>query len=48
METPNLTDRVVVITGASGSLGKTTAKLLACRANVEIDEVVLRAAAQDS
>jgi NADP-dependent 3-hydroxy acid dehydrogenase YdfG len=35
METPNVTDKVVVITGASSGLGESTAKLLASRgANV--------------
>ena len=29
METPNVTDKVVVITGASSGLGESTAKLLA-------------------
>jgi len=31
METPNVTDKVVVITGASSGLGESTAKLLASR-----------------
>jgi NADP-dependent 3-hydroxy acid dehydrogenase YdfG len=31
MKTPNVTDKVVVITGASSGLGESTAKLLACR-----------------
>ena len=47
MEISNITDKVVVITGACSGIGESAAKLLAQPADVEIDEIVVRPTAQD-